>query len=380
MPMDVRPISAATVRAFLATQPDPPLQQWPSFTVTKSEWSHLYLGWFDGEQLIGTALVLGRKLPKINRWFAYCPEGPVLDWHQANAVDQLVPMLKILHDQGAFMVKIGPRLRVRDWSPSDIRAALNDPQVRRWRDVPSHTIASNLRLQEQLSAAGWLQYQAPTVGFGGTLQPRYAFELNLRGQTEASLLANMNSQWRRNIKRAEKKGVQVRLGDFSDLHEFHRLLQLSGARGGYQPRDLPFFQRMWQGVQNDPGEDQLQLYLGSVNGRNYVGMLLATTGNRVSYTYGGTDSEGSDFRPSNAVQWRMVQDALAAGRHIFDLRGAADNVDPVGPEFGLTAFKAGLGAQAVELLGEWDFITRPILGRAFRSYRYRQRRWPLRPH
>ena len=34
----------------------------------------------DGEALVGVALVLYRQLPKVTRYLAYLPEGPVIDW------------------------------------------------------------------------------------------------------------------------------------------------------------------------------------------------------------------------------------------------------------------------------------------------------------
>ena len=46
----------------------------------KSEWRGESLGWFDGDRLVGAGLVLYRKLPRLQRYLAYLPEGPVLDW------------------------------------------------------------------------------------------------------------------------------------------------------------------------------------------------------------------------------------------------------------------------------------------------------------
>ena len=42
--------------------------QLPSWGGVKAEWRHESLGWFDGDQIIGAALVLLRKVPRINRF------------------------------------------------------------------------------------------------------------------------------------------------------------------------------------------------------------------------------------------------------------------------------------------------------------------------
>ena len=47
----------------------------------KPEWRHESLGWFAGDaSLVGAGLVLYRQLPRLKRYLAYLPEGPVIDW------------------------------------------------------------------------------------------------------------------------------------------------------------------------------------------------------------------------------------------------------------------------------------------------------------
>jgi len=130
---------------------------------------------------------------------------------------------------------------------------------------------------------------------------------------------------------------------------------------------------MWEVmVAEDP--DLITLYLARHDGVAHAGMLMVSSGDRASYTFGGSDEAGREVRPSNALQWQMICDAHAAGRRVFDLRGASDGIAPDDPEVGLTTFKAGLGADAVEYLGEWDYLLRPMIAHPFRAY------WNRRPH
>lgn len=380
MTFTVRPISAAEVGAFLAERTDVPLQQRPSFAAVKSEWQHLFLGWFDaqgsaaGERMVGSAVVLLRPLPRTRYPLAYIPEGPLLNWDSPDAVQALSPMLDVLRAHGAFLVKIGPRLPVRMWRARTMRASLADPQrPDRWRDLPPDVTTDHVRVGLALRAASWRHYEAPGAGFGGTLQPRYGFELDLAGRDLAELKANMSTQWRRNITRAAKRGVEVSTPGADGLAEFHRLLVASGERGGFIPRDEAYFRHMWE-VMSAEDPNLITLYLARHDGVAHAGMLMVSSGDRASYTFGGSDEAGRDVRPSNALQWQMVCDAHAAQRRIFDLRGASDGIAPDDPEVGLTTFKAGLGADAVEYLGEWDYVLRPVLGHPFRAY------WNRRPH
>ena len=44
------------------------------------------------ENIVGAALVLYRQLPKVKRYLAYLPEGPVIDWDTEDLDTCLAPM------------------------------------------------------------------------------------------------------------------------------------------------------------------------------------------------------------------------------------------------------------------------------------------------
>ena len=50
----------------------------------------------------------------------------------------------------------------------------------------------------------------------------------------------------------------------------------------------------------------------------------------------------------------MIRHALAAGAHVYDLRGITETLDADDPHVGLIQFKVGTGGEAVEYAGEWD--------------------------
>ena len=67
-----------------------------------------------------------------------------------------------------------------------------------------------------------------------------------------------------------------------------------------------------------------------------------------------------------------MRDALAAGAHVYDLRGITDTLDGDDSHVGLIQFKVGTGGQAVELAGEWDLPLNKVLYRAFSLYMARR--------
>ena len=101
----MRAISPADHLAFLRSQRSASFLQTPAWGLVKSEWRHESIGWFrdapsvgssthrgGGAELVGAGLVLYRQLPRLKRFLAYLPEGPVLDWSTDRLGDWLAPM------------------------------------------------------------------------------------------------------------------------------------------------------------------------------------------------------------------------------------------------------------------------------------------------
>ena len=75
---------------------------------------------------------------------------------------------------------------------------------------------------------------------------------------------------------------------------------------------------------------------------------------------------------SNAVQWQMIRDSIAAGAATYDLRGITDTLTSDDSHVGLIQFKVGTGGEAVEYAGEWDLPLNPLLYKAFDLYMKRR--------
>jgi lipid II:glycine glycyltransferase (peptidoglycan interpeptide bridge formation enzyme) len=130
---------------------------------------------------------------------------------------------------------------------------------------------------------------------------------------------------------------------------------------------------MWRSLR-DEDPTRLELYLAAREGQAYAAGLRTRVGETVSYTHGASASAGREWRPSNAMQWQMLQDAQAGGADVYDLRGISDTLDSDDPLFGLLRFKTGLGGDAVEMVGEWDFPLRPVRHRLVSAYLDRRAR------
>lgn len=366
----VRTIASAEHLAYIEKQSSASFLQTPAWGEVKSEWRSESIGWQRGEELVGVGLVLYRRPPRIARSLAYLPEGPVLDWGDPELPAMLSALNDHLRAQGAFGIRMGPPVTTRTWRADTVKRAIADAALRRLADVsPDSTNQVGAQVESVLRAGGW-RPQASEKGFAAG-QPRYVFQVPLAGRTEAEVLAGMNQQWRRNIKKADKSGVRVSLGSTADLGDFHALYVETAARDGFTPRPLAYFQQMFAAMQTeDP--DRLRLYVARHEGDLVAATTLVRVGRHAWYSYGASSTAKRDVRGSNAIQWRMVRDALAAGADVYDLRGITDTIAADDPHIGLIQFKVGTGGCAVEYVGEWDLPLNRLLYKAFDVYMSRR--------
>lgn len=367
MAYTVRTITAADHIAFNTRQPFVSFLQTPAWAAVKSEWGHESLGWYDSAgELAGAGLVLYRQLPKIKRSLAYLPEGPVIDWAGDTIGDWLDPLTEHLKRAGAFGVRIGAPVIARRWRAETIKAAIADPRVSRLSEaLPDEIDHEATRTRNQLRSLGW-RPPGDEAGFAAG-QPRFVFQLPIADRTDEQLLAGMNQQWRRNIKKAAKSGVAVRQGERADLPAFHALYLETAQRDGFTPRPLSYFETMFDALlAEDPG--RIRLYLAEHAGDLVAATTWVRVGTHAWYSYGASSTGKREVRGSNAIQWRMITDARAAGAEVYDLRGITETLDADDPHLGLIQFKVGTGGEAVEYLGEWDKPINPLLYKAFDLY------------
>ena len=374
--LTVRTISADEHLEFLRSRRSASFLQTPAWAEVKSEWRAQSIGWYGAHrELVGAGLVLFRQLPKVRRYLAYLPEGPVIDWEAERLEDWLAPMAEHLTREGAFGVRMGPPLVTRRWSADAVKAGIADESVDRLGDVPpTHRSTTGARVVSQLRELGWLP-QTVEGGFAAG-QPQHNFQIPLTGRTEDDVLKGMNQQWRRNIKKAAKAGVEVSTSTTADdvagdLKLFHDLYAHTAERDGFTPRPLSYFATMFRALLAEE-PDRIRLYLARHEGELVAATIWVRVGAHTWYAYGASSSEKRDVRGSNAIQWAMIRDSLAAGADVYDLRGITETLDPDDPHVGLIQFKVGTGGEAVEYAGEWDLPLRSLLYRAFALYMRRR--------
>lgn len=376
MTTSVRAITAEEHLAFIGGRRSVSFLQTPAWSQVKSEWRGESLGWFAADgSLAGAGLVLYRKVPRLNRFLAYLPEGPELDWTASDLSSRLDALTDYLKSQRAFAIRMGPPVVTRRWYAATLKAAIADPALVRLDDVPAdESDEAAIAVGESLASLGW-QHLAASGGFSAG-QPQYNFWLPLtdaagNARSDDDLLAGMNQLWRRNVRKADKAGVEVSVGERGDLDNFHRVYVETAARDHFTPRPLAYFERMWDALTAEAPE-RLRLYLARHEGDLVAATTMVQVGGHAWYSYGASTTHKRDVRGSNAVQWQMMRDARDSGAVVYDMRGITDTVSADDAHAGLLQFKVGTGGQAVEYLGEWDLPLNRGLYAAFMAWMKRR--------
>jgi lipid II:glycine glycyltransferase (peptidoglycan interpeptide bridge formation enzyme) len=362
-PLTVREISADEAVETLLELGGSFLQT-PAWGRAKQGWRRTHLGWFDASGArVGAGLVLSRTIPRLSRSYAYLPEGPGLPWdlvatEPARWLDPLVAWAK---GRKAFALRLGYPVVSRIWDREPVKKQVVENGLLSFTTLPTTVDNPTARsLEAWLDRNGWLPLGADGVAVG---QPRLLCIVDLRGRTEAELLKGMNQQWRRNVKKAEKAGVQVRAVGPEGLDTFHELYVESAQRDNFLPRPKAYFDAMVRAFDSEgagTGDAELRVsarfYEAHVDGDVLASALMIRFGRTFSYLYGGSTERNRDARASNALQWQAMRDAAAAGCDAYDFRGFNTSLGATSPLTGLLLFKLGAGADVVEMVGERELV------------------------
>jgi CelD/BcsL family acetyltransferase involved in cellulose biosynthesis len=201
-------------------------------------------------------------------------------------------------------------------------------------------VAAIERLREANLAS--FELRAPVPGASGG--PREGgFIRHVLGLTPDldRLFAELHKMHRRNIRKAERSGVEIRRGvSAEDLDVFYRLHLRTRRRLGVPVQPRSFMHALRQRIlANGLGF----ILTACVEDQPAASAIFLTWNGTLIYKYGASDDRLWEHRPNNLLFWEAIRWAAANGYHTLDFgRTAAENR-------GLVEFKSGWGARAEAL-------------------------------
>ncbi|CFX02248.1 Methicillin resistance protein [Syntrophomonas zehnderi OL-4] len=282
----------------------------------------------DGD-IKASLLILKRALPLpgLNKCIFYSPRGPVVDVDSQELCSVLFEgARRVAKDHGAIFLKIDP-------------------------DVPS----SDETFETILKTCGFKKNETG-LDFEG-VQPAFVFRLDINPDEE-TLLANMHSKTRYNVRLAGRKGVTVRTANNKeDLKKFYALLEETAIRDKFLIRGYEYFEMIWDNmVENGMAE----VFLAEWEGKLVAATLALILGEKAWYLYGASSNEYRNVMPNYLIQWEMICWAKKHGCTLYDFRGVSGDLDENNPLYGLYKFKKGFNGEFTEFVGDWDTVYSPF--------------------
>lgn len=268
---------------------------------------------------LGTTPVFGieYQLPRIGQYL-YVPRGPVMALETTEAINA-IELLTFARGRGYVFLRVEPQSTL---------------------------------LKEQLSKLFGRNFRKTSHD----IQPREILMLDVT-KNEETLLAEMKSKTRYNIRLAEKQGIRIEeTRNDVDKAAFFELLTKTAAR-----KDIHFHpQAYYQSFLEHFDRETCELLVAKKDGEVLAGILVLYYADTAYYLHGGSNDHGRKYMAPHLLQWEAIRRAQARGMKQYDFGGVAvKEVPPKGKDWsGITRFKQGFAPQTETLLfpGAYDIV------------------------
>jgi lipid II:glycine glycyltransferase (peptidoglycan interpeptide bridge formation enzyme) len=273
-----------------------PLQLWGWGEAKRSNhWTPHRLALTDGTEWKAAAEVVLWPIPRLGRYIAYVPRGPVVEPEKSAAV--LEAVAEWAKGQKALYLRVEPA-----WKKANFGA--------KWRRARHHL---------QLAAT-------------------YTLDLS---KSADELLEPMSRKHRQYIRKAERDGVTVER--VADIDAMYDLYALTAQRAGFGIHSQEYYELLHQGL----GEHSY-LYVARYQNRPVAFLWLAAAGKTAYELYGGVSDTGQDVKANYFLKWKAIEEMQAGGFINYDFNGRLNE--------GVSRFKEGFGPDETDYVGTYDYV------------------------
>ena len=318
---------------------------WESFVQSQSEYTFLHswnwgefslamghkifrLGVYDGDELVGVALVVGINAKRGK--FLFVPHGPILKFPISNfqfsnksqisndefqsVIKNLIIYLKDLaKKEKCSFVRISPLLE------------RNEENLKLFRDMRFRRAAIHMHAESTLL-------------------------LDIT-KSEEDLLRGMRKTTRYLVRRMEKEGVRIEIENPPQGNDFLRLQKKVAERKHF----IVFSQKqIKKELEVFYPDSQLIVLNAAYNGNIIASALIIFYGYRAFYYQSASYCENKNISAPYLLVWRAIQEAKRRGCRVFDFYGASPPDKPNHPWAGPTLFKLGFGGERIDYLPAQD--------------------------
>ena len=297
-------------------------------------WVPFYLIWKDSQgNLYAGAMVLERT-EKFMSIFSvkihYCPKGPLFTEKNKDAINEVLKGLQIFSKKrNGLFIKIDPdfvtEIQTEDIENTSFLAV--DP------DYP-----------EILKINKWIESKEQ-IQFCNTII------LSLE-KSDDQLMKEMKQKTRYNIRLSERKGVQVRIGEMSDLERLFNLYAETAIRDHFVIRSKKYYINLWKRFIE---AGLAEAIIAELDGELLAAVIIYYFSGRAYYVYGMSSDKNRNLMATYLLQWKAIQRAREKDCIIYDFWGAPDELNESDRMWGVYKFKLGFGGIFIRTVGAWDY-------------------------
>ncbi|MCW1888073.1 MAG: aminoacyltransferase [Candidatus Moranbacteria bacterium] len=199
------------------------------------------------------------------------------------------------------------------------------------------------------------------------VQPREVLMLDIT-LDEETLLKEMKSKSRYNIRLAEKQGVTVEMTrNEEDVQAFLDIMESTAKRKSIHFHSRSYYQFFLVHLKREACE----LFVAKKDDVVLAGSIVYFYQGTAYYLHGGSGDTGRNLMAPHLLQWRQIQVAKQRGCKRYDFGGVAIKTPAAkGKDWsGITRFKQGFGPKTESLLfsGTHDLILQPVRYTLYRA-------------
>jgi len=170
-------------------------------------------------------------------------------------------------------------------------------------------------------------------------------------KSEEELLANMKQKHRYNLKLAQKKGVEVKIGESDEMFdEFINLYKKTVLRQKYFGRSEEYIRTVWSHLKDQKSEKPLTLIATAYfEGTPLSSWMLFLFEDTIYYPYGGSSDEHRNVMATYLLVWEIIKYGKNNGYRYLDLWGIEQKKGKQNEaEYdSFSRFKLGFGGQHI---------------------------------
>lgn len=386
---------------FVKNHPLCALLQSSSWASVKDNWDHAIVGVEEDGQLVGSSLVLIKRLP-FSLTMMYIPRGPIMDYENKELVrfylNSLSTWAKKYH---CLFIKFDPGIRIREFLVKD-------------KDKTSYADNTQEIIHNIENGGGC--HLGFTLDMKDTVQPR--FQMGVHKVDDFAKYVQKDVRKSKNA--ALRKHVEVKRYGIEMVDVFSDIMHLTEIRKGVALRNREYFKKLMEVYQDDAylflcsvdptirghevqerlseiekelSQDNLSLnqidrlqieqknlteewksleeVLKKYDSNTYIaGALMIGYGKTVEMLYAGMNEDFKSFKPQFLSHFIRFQFVFDQGYEYACMGGVEGTLDD-----GLTGYKSKFNALVSEYIGEFDLPVNHLLYRLSRlAYTIRKKR------